>query len=84
MNSLTDALNSAVGFTEAALAKPRFKDGTTYAEMLMRDYPERVLRFLETMTDEELQVKVGKATPQEANADFHGMMLRETAKHGCE
>jgi hypothetical protein len=78
-------INQVLAMTEAAMQpKPRFNDGLTYAEMLMKKYPQRVLRFLETMSEDELQVKVGRASPEESNAAWHKMMLDDTAKFGCD
>jgi hypothetical protein len=53
-----------------------------YAEDLMKHYPHRVLAYLKTLSVEQLQV-VGIASPEEAAANFHNMMLDQTAKYGC-
>jgi hypothetical protein len=54
----------------------------TYAATLMRLYPERVLRFLETFSDEQLANTAGLATDEEMNANYMNLMLRETTDHG--
>lgn len=78
------AAHDAIEAASAKRLKPRFEDGATYAEMLMSKYPERVLRFLETMTDDELQAKCGSASEDEVAANYHRWMLEQTAKHGSK
>jgi hypothetical protein len=79
--STADKMQSAEAAIESAAAK-RLTE--SYAAMLMRLYPERVLRFLEAFSDEQLANTAGLATDEEMNANYMNLMLRETAEHGCD
>lgn len=54
-----------------------------YAEILMKHYPHRVLAYLKTLSMPQLQI-VGKASEEEANANYHHLMLDQTKKYGSD
>lgn len=75
----SDYLEKVQVLAEHAASEPN----ESYPAMLMRLYPHRVLRYLESLSNEEI-AKVAAPSDEEANANYHQMMLRETAKHGCD